>query len=461
MTRETILHLLFVAGTLVVTASAASAVDPPHDPSRSVNCANCHITHHAAGGAITTVAGNANLCMSCHTIGGSASSLPFADTDEAIPGVGGTSHRWDSSAAGWVKRNPANTSTGTVRTGGSFSGRYRKTYTLTITSPGNVATALFSWNTSQPQSQSYRDSFPTITYAGTNGTQSWSASPWLEVVEADGPTAGLVQVVASAACAAGNCLRIGGGTIDTRGVRRVANLSGGTAAMLTFSYRRQLATCPNTSTAGLVLQVSSDGTNWSTLATYNLNACDSAQVAQAFDLTSAITSATQIRFLGVGTTGASDFVYIDDAQIQYLVAGGGAANVATGANVALDEGITVTFADGTSSPSFALNDQWTVYANTDVNPPTSLALAARLANGTMTCSTCHNEHSQVAEPFDPAAPPYPNPGPGGAGRHFQRIDNDVNQICVDCHSARSVTASAQGSHPVGVVIPASGPYKNP
>jgi patatin-like phospholipase/acyl hydrolase len=184
-------------------------------------------------------------------------------------------------------------------------------------------------------------------------------------------------------------------------------------------------------------------------------------VAQVFDITPYIAATTQIRFLGVGTAGATDFIYIDNAQIQYLVSGSGATNVTTGTNVTLDEGINVTFTNGTPAPSFKLNDQWTVFANADINQPTAPALAASMASGVLTCSTCHNEHSQIAEPFDRAAPAYPAPGPGGAGRHFQRNDDDVNQMCVDCHSARNVTASSQGSHPVGVLIPITGFYKNP
>lgn len=452
------------AGCLV--ARTALALDPPHDASRSINCTSCHITHHAPGGAITKVAGNPNLCMSCHSAGGVASTLPFADTDEAIPGTSGTSHRWDSGASGWVKVNPANTSPGTVQSSGSFSGSYAKTYTITIKTAGEAGTARFDWVSSKPVSQTYRDEFTAIAYTGTNGTQDWSATPWQEVVEADGVNAGVLRVLANAACASGNCLRIGGGTIDTRALRRPANLGGATSALLTFSYRRQLATCPNTSTANVALQVSKDGTTWTSLATYNLNACDTAQVAQAFDITASIAAASQIRFLGVGTTGATDFVYVDDVQIEYMVSGGGSANVATGSSVALDEGISVTFTNGTAPPSFKVNDQWTVFANPDINQPTGLALAARITGGKVTCSACHNEHSQTAEPFDRAAPAYPTPGangiagPGGQGRHNQRLDNNVNQMCSDCHSTRHVGTAAQGSHPVGVSIP-GGSYKLP
>jgi len=458
-TSTRILWLFLTWGCLAT--GAAQALDPPHDASQAIDCASCHITHHAAGGAITKIAGNPNLCMSCHSLGGAASDTPFADADQAIPGTSGTSHRWDSGASGWVKANPANTATGTVQSGGAFNGRYRKTYTISITNTGDVGTARFTWTASKPATQTYQDAFATIAYNGTNGTQNWSASPWQEIVETDGVNAGVVRVVASASCASGNCLRIGGGTIATIGVNRAVNASGATSAMLRFSYRRQLATCPNTSTANVTLQTSSNGTAWTTLATYNLNACDSGSVGQAFDITSVIAPTTQIRFLGAGTAGASDFLYVDDVQIADLVAGSGGTNVVTASGVALDEGVTVTFTNGAPSPSFKLNDQWTVYANPDVNQPASFALAARMVAGKVTCSTCHNEHSQVAEPFDAAAPPYPAPGPGGAGRHFQRSDDDINQMCVDCHSLRNVAASSQGSHPVGMLIPSTGSYQHP
>jgi predicted CXXCH cytochrome family protein len=285
--------MLLASGCLATRA--ARALDPPHDTSRGINCPSCHVTHHAPGGAITKVAGNPNLCMSCHSSGGLASAMPFADADEAIPGASGTSHRWDSGASGWVKVSPANRSTGSVQSAGAFSGRYSKTFTLTIKTAGDSGTARFDWST-----------------------------PF----------------------------------------------------------------------------------------------------------------------------------------------GGGGTNVTTGTNVALDEGIVVTFTNGTASPSFTLNDQWTVFVRADVEQPGTLALAARMADGKVTCSTCHNEHSQVAEPFDAAAPAYPTPGPsgsagpGGEGRHNQRLDNEVNQLCGDCHPAHSVAAAALGSHPVGVVIP-GGSYKLP
>lgn len=125
--------------------SSALALDPPHDSSRNINCINCHTPHGAAGGSITRAAGNPNLCMTCHTPAGLASNRPFADIDQALPGISGTSHRWDSGPSGHVKASDANLSTGILRSGGTFSGRIERVYTITVTSEGNSGVALFSW----------------------------------------------------------------------------------------------------------------------------------------------------------------------------------------------------------------------------------------------------------------------------------------------------------------------------
>jgi predicted CXXCH cytochrome family protein len=76
-----------------------------------------------------------------------------------------------------------------------------------------------------------------------------------------------------------------------------------------------------------------------------------------------------------------------------------------------------------------------------------------MSEGRVVCSTCHNQHSQDDPPFDPAART-------GGPRHFQRLPNDTGQLCTDCHAARNVTTVGEGSHPVGVAIPA-GAYKSP
>jgi predicted CXXCH cytochrome family protein len=274
------------------------AGSPPHDVSNSINCINCHTPHGAAGGSITREAGNPNLCMTCHTPGGLANNRPFNDADQAVAGVSGFSHRWDSGPSGHVSRQPGNTSSGSLRSGGVFSGRIENRYLITITASGDVGSASYDWSD-------------------------------------------------------------GGGNS------------------------------------------------------------------------------------GVGVAGN---------------------------DVPLADGLLLDFADGGSSPSFIAGDSWMVDVRTDLRlpdfgDPFERPMAQRLAGlvglgggvfdttyAKVVCSVCHDQHSQENQPFDPTAPPFLGDG-SGEGRFFQRRDNNFNQMCVVCHSARNVASSDLGSHPVGVPIP--------
>ncbi|WP_262916235.1 glycine-rich domain-containing protein [Aestuariivivens marinum] len=63
------------------------------------NCNSCHITHSAPGMSLTSIAGNDNLCQSCHTSTGAASAKPFtaADNINTFPATG-DSHAWNVNA---------------------------------------------------------------------------------------------------------------------------------------------------------------------------------------------------------------------------------------------------------------------------------------------------------------------------------------------------------------------------
>ncbi len=88
--------------------------------------------------------------------------------------------------------------------------------------------------------------------------------------------------------------------------------------------------------------------------------------------------------------------------------------------------------------------------------PSDPAMANRLESGKIMCSTCHDQHSQSKTPFDPTAPETA----GESGRHFQRLNNDANYMCRNCHADRDVTSvqtytGANLSHPVNIAIPSS------
>ncbi len=301
---------LLPAFTFAIFSNKAVALDPPHDiPSNGIECLTCHIPHGAPGGSLTQVEGNPNLCMSCHNPGGMAAALPFNDVDQAIPGLIGTSHRWDSGPSGHVTAVATNASLGDIRSGGTFTGRVEKTYTITISVGGDVGLATFDW-------------------------------------------------------------------IDNEG--------------------------------------------------------------------------------------------------------NSATGVATADQVTFVDGLILNFKEGSTSPSFLAGDSWTLRARTDlrlpdINDPFERELAARLADAPLidrgpprvqdttfakvVCSVCHDQHSQEKTPFDPSAPPFTGDGTG-AGRHFQRQDNDTNQMCVVCHEARNVVSSSLGSHPVSVTLPV-GDFQTP
>ena len=151
----------------------------------------------------------------------------------------------------------------------------------------------------------------------------------------------------------------------------------------------------------------------------------------------------QITITAGGAAGAARFDWT-----ATMPGGGGASNVLTGTNVALGEGIFATFVNGPGIP-FQAGDRWNILVRTDLRPPANPLLQGNMENGLLLCSTCHDQHSQAAVPFDASAPPY-EPTTGGVGRHYLRIDNSRCEMCAECHTGRTVTNALAGSHPVGV-----------
>lgn len=140
--------------------------------------------------------------------------------------------------------------------------------------------------------------------------------------------------------------------------------------------------------------------------------------------------------------------------------GGGGSGLTTGADVPLNQGVTVSFFDADTPPSYVAGDVWRIIVRTEILPPTAPEMSSRLEDGRTMCSTCHNQHKQARAPFDPTAPPYGGAGTG-EGRHFMRIDNDEGNMCNDCHGLRVVQFSSEGSHPVDVSVPGSGGTQPP
>nr|WP_279342883.1 cytochrome c3 family protein [Geothrix paludis] len=174
------------------------------------------------------------------------------------------------------------------------------------------------------------------------------------------------------------------------------------------------------------------------------------------DYTGAYPTTVQIKINAAGQAGAATFDW------QMTVNGTSAWGTATTgtftstAPVALGStGISVAFVNGSANPSFIAGDLYLIYARPDLQGPVNTALSTRMQNGQLMCSTCHDQHLQANAPFDPAAAGI---SPGSAGRHFQRLPNTSDQMCVDCHAPRNVTAKGGTSHPITLPLPATSDY---
>ncbi len=153
------LGFLLIGGT-------AWAIDPPHSgPKNPQTCMACHVAHSAAGVSLTTVNGNANLCISCHTSGGTASNKPFSSTMQAVPGVSGSSHRWDgampavSSPSNTYGLRPASSVTTTVirnKLTNKFSGVAVCSVCHNPHSSASAAWDVFSGSLYRPQGRRFR-----------------------------------------------------------------------------------------------------------------------------------------------------------------------------------------------------------------------------------------------------------------------------------------------------------------
>ncbi|MCL4800525.1 MAG: tandem-95 repeat protein [Burkholderiales bacterium] len=150
------------------------------------------------------------------------------------------------------------------------------------------------------------DLFGTAAFSNNDGTQNWKTD-WQELGESNGPASGNVRVT-------GGAFRLGGDevTITGDGAQRSADLSGATTATLSFAYRRTLL---DDSGGSVSVQISPDGTSWTTLATYNLNGSDASFLPQRFDISAFASADTAVRFVGSGSV--ESYFYVDYVEIEH------------------------------------------------------------------------------------------------------------------------------------------------
>jgi len=228
---------------------------------------------------------------------------------------------------------------------------------VTDSLPSNTTYVAASSSVSGPKDQTYLDQFTTAgSYTGTNGTITWSGTPWGEIGEADGAGAGNVQVLLDTGFS--NALRITG---QYFGAYRAANLSNTSSAVLTFTYRRDNTNANCTLTA----DISNDnGATYPVTLTTIAGGTNDAAYQASGSLTipaGYLTSAFRLRFYKSGTsTSTARYFYIDNVQIairQNLPCTGatlpalvGGASPCTGYSLLAGEKMTATFQVTVNNP---------------------------------------------------------------------------------------------------------------
>lgn len=210
--------------------------------------------------------------------------------------------------------------------------------------------------------ESYRDEFGAISYSGSDGTLDWG-NPWKEIGENknDDPSSGAVQVVSHDFCVGDNCLRIGGEgllLLSETGAMRFADLGDFEDADLCYQVRRNFDDPLDTSLLDdplleetsdkLLVQVTSDGTDWNTIRSYRLNTTDAEADSRCDGVKNWISAGFGLRF--VVTKGLLDGeVYIDNVEVK------GTVTSSTTTTTTTTQATTTTTSDsqsnGTTSPT--------------------------------------------------------------------------------------------------------------
>ena len=155
-------------------------------------------------------------------------------------------------------------------------------------------------------SAAVRDNFATASYSNNDGLGTWSTA-WTENdTSGGGASSGNILI-------SGGQLRVGPNAANNW-VYRQANLSGASTATLSYTYDNQLISGnPN-----IRLEISSDGgSNYTTLENFS-QTLNAGTGTKTYDITSYISSQTQVRFVVTSTAGGPIYLGIDNFEIAYI-----------------------------------------------------------------------------------------------------------------------------------------------
>lgn len=253
-----------------------------------------------------------------------------------------------------------------------------------------------------------RDEFRSVSYGGNEGSADFNG-PWIERGEADGPSSGVLQVMASDRCAGGtgNCLHLGleGGTFEPYAIDRAVDIDGAIEATFTFRWRRD----SQGQVGGSVrVRVSGDGgSSWTTLTTIAL-AGSQGPASESFDITSWSGSSTVIRFDGTGSD-ADGFLAVDDIQIAATITEATTTTTTPVSTTTTTPASTTTTEPGTTTTAPAGTTTTTLPDSTTtipgVNPTTTLAGSTTTVPGvTSTTEPAFGSTTTVASATTSSAP---------------------------------------------------------
>ncbi|MCP3870586.1 MAG: DUF4347 domain-containing protein, partial [Gammaproteobacteria bacterium] len=164
----------------------------------------------------------------------------------------------------------------------------------------------YEFGSSRDTTADYLDRFDAYTYSGDDGALPWS-NDWQEIGEADGAESGSVSVW--------NELGERGGVLWSEndiGLWRQADLSGAESAQLSFDWAML-----NTEGGDSVsLEISTDGVNWNTLATFEGPLDHSTMQSASYDISEYIDSDTRIKFETTAGFSANNKFFFDNVSIH-------------------------------------------------------------------------------------------------------------------------------------------------
>ena len=188
------------------------------------------------------------------------------------------------------------------------------------------------------------DTFNSVSYSRNDGSENW-ANNWTESGETTSPSAGNVRIYT-------NAVRM---SAASRGLMRMADLSGATNPVLSFNYRRAAL---DSSSDYVAVQVSSNGgSSYVEIGRIAGPNNDSSFLATNYNIEAFAATNTVLRFLTSSTLGSSDLIHFDNIDISWTsigtntTAGGAPPNLTSGHTLAPGQSITVTFTVNVINPA--------------------------------------------------------------------------------------------------------------